>query len=579
MIRTQYFVGKGLMSDLELRTRQLQQIPVFALRRAVGELLDDPGMDSLIRVRLREVLGRRPRDLKRAIQRLTREQLTRLINACPELADDEVQGLFEEYRYGVSPSFNIYLFNTGRVPQGAWQGFRPRFEAALEAFNKPLDEGLARVRAVCLNDLTALPDRPEIMEGNYRFLSRLDYVDADENVVSVYQTLYGFFWVNTALGYAIIQARAPEALDGLRRALVAAAGIALEPLVISKHLKNELTFLSHDALRSSRLHDPDPKTARFRWLTIADDDAYKKGYDEWEERYPEVRSLRYRETIGEDRETSLTVRCDQAAFGLAGRLKASEFRAWCLNRLGQLIMILDQMRANLPQYVQTHALADAPEMKEFEANQQEQILRIVSALLTVKQTPGLDQQPIDTTALELAALLGPLVSARILFDHPTIECDEEGEILCPECGEAFFTVTRGEEGWSFACQAGKKTHWTGTLPLSWQCDQGHEFVIDENTASQGMHLLPSNRLAQTIRKLVNLRLPGYHFEPDREGFEIRGSRLIYYPDRKQITTEIKTEIYSSVAVNQAAPGSNITGVSINKATGDVSVDSRSNQNT
>ena len=170
MIRTQYFVRRGLMSDLELRTRQLQQIPVFALRRAVGELLDDPGMDSLIRVRLREVLGRRPRDLKRAIQRLTREQLTRLINACPELADDEVQGLFEEYRYGVSPSFNIYLFNTGRVPQGAWQGFRPRFEAALEAFNKPLDEGLARVRAVCLNDLTALPDRPEIMEGNYRFL-------------------------------------------------------------------------------------------------------------------------------------------------------------------------------------------------------------------------------------------------------------------------------------------------------------------------------------------------------------------------------------------------------------------------
>jgi hypothetical protein len=560
------------MSDFDIRTRQLQQIPVFALRQAVSALMDAPGMEVVFQGRLREVLGRRSRTLKRAVQRLTREQLTRLINACPEITDEEVRVLFEEYRYGTSPSFYIYLFDAGRVPHDAWQGFRPRFEAALEVFNKPLEKGLARIRCMRLNDLIALPDRPVINEGTYRFLARLDYIDEDENVQSVYQTLYGFFWVHTTLGYAIIQARSPEVLGGLLIALGAGArGIVLQPLVISKYLKNELTFLSRNALRSSRLYDPDPQTQRFRWLTIADDDTYGKGYDQWEERYPEVRNLRYREIVGEDRETSLTIRCDQAAFGLAGKLKASEFRAWCLDRLGQLVMTLDQMRANVPQFVQTHNLANAPEMSTFDAGQREQILRVISVLLTAKQTSGQSEQHVSASPLELAAALGPLVGVLVHFDHPTHECEEEGDVTCPECGGQLFTLIRNEAMWHLVCKAGTKAHWTGALPLPWRCEQAHAFTIGEDDLARTVILVPVEKLSQTIRRIVNLRLPGYRFDPEREAFYIRSSSLIYSPNRKQVTAEAKTEILVLQEIQNMSPGATVTGVEVHQVVGSVSV--------
>lgn len=136
------------------------------------------------------------------------------------------------------------------------------------------EEGLPRVRSLALNDLGPLPRRPEVIEGNYRFQARLDYIDEDQNAVSTYQTLYGFFWLNSTEGYVIIHARNPGVLKALKHAIEEATDIHLTSLVISKQLKNALPFLLRESFRSGRLHDPDPGPDRFRWLTIADDDPY-----------------------------------------------------------------------------------------------------------------------------------------------------------------------------------------------------------------------------------------------------------------------------------------------------------------
>jgi len=123
------------MNEPEVRLQQLQQIPVFALRQAVYQLLEDNRMEGVLHERFRTILNRRPRNIKRAVQRLTREHLTRLIDACPEIADDQIRELFEEYRYGSNPSFYIYLFDTAMLGREALKGLRQRFEKELEVFN------------------------------------------------------------------------------------------------------------------------------------------------------------------------------------------------------------------------------------------------------------------------------------------------------------------------------------------------------------------------------------------------------------------------------------------------------------
>ncbi len=98
-----------MMSGSDLRMQQLQKIPVFALRELVGAHMEDLSVGPVIQERFYSVLHRKPRNFQRALQRLTREQLTSLIAASPEIGDGEIAGQFEEHRYGINPSLLCLL--------------------------------------------------------------------------------------------------------------------------------------------------------------------------------------------------------------------------------------------------------------------------------------------------------------------------------------------------------------------------------------------------------------------------------------------------------------------------------------
>lgn len=563
------------MSESDVRIQQLQQIPVFALRQVMNRLIDDPKVNPLVHERFYTVLERRPRNMKRAVQRMNREQITKLIDACPEVTDDEIKELFEEYRYGSNPSFYIYLFNIKTLDYDTLPKFRRRLGEALNRFNKEREEeGLPRVRRVAMNDLATLPDRPKIIEGNYRFQKRLEYIDENENALSTYETQYGFFWLNTADGYAIIHARNTDVLTCLKLAIEKGGGIYLTPLVISKHLKNTLPFLLEKSFRSGRLHDPNPDAAHFRWLSVADDDPYAKGYKDLEQRYPEVRSARYRETIDDDKKTSLTVRCDRGAFSLAGKLQASQFRAWSLDRLGQLIGVLNQFRADPVQYVQTHNLANAWELAKFSAAQRAWVLEMLSGLLTLKQSPQLEHFQFGASPFKLATAMERWMRLQIPLECD--ECSEEAYLACPHCESAIFKLKQQDETWQLECRGCRRDPWIYTLPIDGQCEQEHPFRIDEGYLADRIGLLPSGDLTQAISDVVKNRLPQYSFDPNVEGFIVRGSYLRYYVDKGKIRDieeeKAKTIVRVTQQVDQITSDQvEVIGIKVDQVTGGVTV--------
>ena len=91
------------MNQSEARIQQLQQIPVFALRQTMYRLLEDENAERVMRERFGAILNRKLHHIRHAVQRMNREQLTSLIDACPEISDEQIRELFEEYRYGINP--------------------------------------------------------------------------------------------------------------------------------------------------------------------------------------------------------------------------------------------------------------------------------------------------------------------------------------------------------------------------------------------------------------------------------------------------------------------------------------------
>jgi hypothetical protein len=555
------------MTQPEMRPQQIQQIPVFALRQAVSDLIDGQGLDLVVQERMRATLNIRPKQTKRAIQRLSRESLTRLIDACPEINDAKIQELFEEYRYGVNPSFYVYLLANTPREYPSLEDFQSRFTASLKFDSTETGQDLPRLRRIELNDLVSLPDRPEITEGTYRFQSRLDYIDENQNAVSTYETLYGFFWINTLMAYSIIQARSPEVLHTLVDAIQAGIGVTIYPLVVTKEFKNELPFLMRDAFRSGRLYDPNPKSRRFHWVTITDDTAYDKGYEEFENNYPELQSARYRERVDDQKETSLTIRCHQGAFSLAGKLRASQFRGWCLDRLGKLIETLNDFRSQLPDQVKLDELMNAPQLRRFEKEQKEYILPLISCLLILKHTPELNEQPLAVNPLELAAAMVNDVTVQVHCQCTWPDCTEEAWLRSQGCGSTQFILFRDNGQWALKCSGGHRDDPIYPLPLKLITDRGHEVIIDEATLGRVIEIIPGKDLLAAIAATINRHVPGFHFDANTESFFLRGDRVIYYPNLPAIN-DLRSVIYASLHVDKAEEGSNLSAVSINPKTND-----------
>jgi len=557
------------MNSADERKRLLQQIPVFALRQLLNETFDGEEGENTLKERLNSVLNRKPRLVRQAVMRLTRQELTQLISSCPEIELTQLTDLFERYRYGSHPSFYIYLFDPGLLKTTDPAQLANRITEVLEAENQDLESGsqesLPRIKDITLNDFSKLPEAPEIFEGTYRFLSRLDYVDAEQNAVSTYETLYGFFWINTSDGYVTIHARKPELLNGIKYAIEQSGGIYITALTISKQFKNALRFLEQDFFRSSRLYEPDASADRFRWLTISDRSAYKKGYEKWEDAYPEVRSTKYRVQVG-DKETTLTLRCDQGALSLAGRLQASEFRDWAIVSLREVLRVVNAFRANPLDYVQTHRLRTVDDLAKYSAAQKDEILHLISLILTLKQEDRGHLQ-LTESSLELAITLRGLL--RVQVNCPCIEsdCDEESLIICPICDGGLFHLSRDDGVIQINCIKSRRSHWSQPLPFSCELECGHGFVQDNDNLQRQMELLPSAELLSVIAHVINKYLTDYEFDAEQEGFFIRGSKLYYYGSKDlipQIFPKGAKNVFNTHVEVGNIYGGEVTGVKVRR---------------
>ncbi|MCL7453422.1 MAG: hypothetical protein M8467_10295 [Anaerolineae bacterium] len=516
------------------RIRYLQQIPVFALRQMVNDRFSGTDGEARLTVKFQSVLNRHPRRVRRAVARLTRQELTLLIEGCPEIGDAEIATYFEQYRYGSHPSFYIYLFDPAQLAADRLAGFQSRLAQALvddnARFAADVSRGLPPLRDVLLNDFGPLPGIPGLYEGTYRFLSRLDYIDADENAISTYETLYGFFWISTTEGYATIHARKPEVLKSLRLAIEEAAGVMLTQLVISKQFKNALNFLQRDRFRSSRLYEPDPEAERFRSLTIADRRAYEKGYAEFEASYPELRSTSYRVTVV-GKETTVRLTCSRGALSLAGRLEASQFRAWAVESLGEVIRVLRALSTTPGDYVRSYKLRSSPALAAYAgALQKDVVLELLAQVLTLKQA-GLETGMLGRTSADLALALQGDLAAQLACTCTDPDCEEEESYLrCPVCEEPFFSLSAGDGGLQMACLQ-RAQHWQATLPAEVTLECGHTATIEEGMLRDDLELLPGDRCLAVMAQLVNNHIKDYQFDPLTEGFYIRGSVLHYYADK------------------------------------------------
>ena len=551
--------------DIHLRTHKLQQIPVFALRTLIYSELSNPENRAGVERSIREQWNVHAQNVSDLIKYQNREKLIQVINEIPEISDVVIDNLFEEYRYGANPSFYIFLFNRSYRTQAARNQIQGPLWHVVERANASILDEFPRIRNLVVDELMELEGNPDVIEGNYSVQRRMDFVDENQNPTSTYETLYGFFWINFQLDYVIIHSRDLKVLSILKAGISEGAGIDLANVVVTKQLKNALPFLDQADLRLSRLHDPDPDSGQYSWISVKDENPYGKGYEDLEQQYPEVVYSHYHIQLDPNKETTLKLNLGDGSLSLMGKLTATQFRHWCLDKMSQIIAKIRQLQSNPISYVATYGLRNVPELLKYSSVQKDHIIGLISQLLNLQKFPGIGYSNLNGSPLTFAAEMQRLITVQFLKRCGEQGCDEEGYFGCGDCRKTKFNMRLKDAEWSLECPSHRKP-WKAALPVKGCCEAGHVFLIDKLELEQISVILPTDSLLRVISQVVDKYVPGYKFSDALETFMIRGNHLIYYQNKAAAPRgpEKTMVIQSTVNIGTVQEGANVSGVTISK---------------
>jgi hypothetical protein len=579
------------MSDLDRRTGWLLQVPGRVLRALIVAHVPAGEQRRWLKG---EGIGFR--DPKAALNRLTIEQLIRLINAYPqEIPDAAVEAQFREYRHGRSPTLHLYT-----VPAAALEGFDlaqanlraegalPRATHALE--QETSEEGMSpRLQALRLGPFRPLGDWPDGLHAGYHVQSRLDYIAVDGIAAWAYQLLYGHVWLDLGRAFVALHVHPARLEPTLVRLMTQILEAPLRLVRVDKKLKRDLRFLQRASLRRARLVDPNPERKRFRSITLADDEdlagrAYLGwDYRQWEDDYPEMASARFYAQFIQDRELSLSIGVRRGSLTLTGAVAASELQTWARDTGAQVV---NEWRAREQAYLSSPPAALDHErlwqhalLEEFPEDLRRMVLMLVQAVATIKERQDrlFRTWPlaVDAAALALAgadaearALLGkagraggpaPWFKVMVRVACPREGCTSAMEYLvCPSCGRTLFALAISDQGERVLICAHNRCgeRWAGAFPLQTECEEEHPITLAWDAEIGGrLELIVDRELAGLLQALLQDEAEVVRFRAAKESLWIRDGALVHQAARPSYVIGREGTMYIDTGGGAAILGS------------------------
>jgi len=384
---------------------KLYHVPVFSLR----EMLSD-------------------RVPERKFGNLVQDDLVAEADKQLSVTEQDVDGLYENYRYGHSLAFYLFLLPID-LDQPSMESFQSLLDdLAVSDITAPQNndgaddyEGEMPPGQITLMDEERLNG---IREIRFRYLVPHRFLNADEQPDRIFQTRYGFLWLDLKLGYLSILSRDERLNQMLTRALSGCMQAIPLPVRFSKELVDQ--HFSIEKVR--RVSHYDPGTGMRQSISgQALWQSYKDEIVAREQRYVRPSSL-YDEEVADGIISGLGITASKGKIYLTRTLPTSLVRLWGLRRLPDLVRDVRELRVEHPEEF-THS-TDSINRMRVPAKGKAAIIGIAEGLLQAKRQ--------ELSSVELArsahdiydALAGKYFDAYVRADCS--ECTELAE-LCPHC--------------------------------------------------------------------------------------------------------------------------------------------------
>ena len=412
---------EALPSERELKERaasprlpnleKLYHVPVIALRK----LLE------------RHVPGRR-------LGHLRQDDLVAEADRLAAITVEDVDRVYESYRYGRRLSFYLYLLPAG-LPELDFEAYQDALDGSAAPDEagpgiRVADDGPGGTGASSDRILLVDEDRlGDVWEIRFRYYDIHRFLNAGGEPDRVFQTYFGLLWLDVTLGWVAILS--PE--ERVNQRLTQALSRALKAIPAPASFPEELIDKHFSIEKIKRVSHYDPGTGVRQ--SISGQDLWKKFEGEIlarEQRYARPASL-YDEELAEGVTSGLGVTAKKGKIFFTKTLPITMVRAWALQRLPDLVRDVKALQETQPDG-QDHLL-EAIKRARLPSDGKAALMSITRALLQSERESQKCVRLPQSALVIHDALAGKYVDPY-LRTHCG-ECEESAE-LCPQCAGRSF---------------------------------------------------------------------------------------------------------------------------------------------
>lgn len=494
---------------------KLDLVQIKGIVKLILEKVDE----DFLQIKIENLFDIEVKDVRKALGRLNRKQLIEMVEQLSEIEDDDITKVFELYRYGQKPGFNLCYIG-GKCKDITEKELVSKLITELEQQRFQDGDKFKNIKYRNIERISS-----DTIEISLTYLAKYSYISDVEKPSYIYALKDTFVWINIIEGYIAIRNCDKSVIMELKTIFSRIYDTKVIKITITRTMINDI--FGNNKIKKGTFFKPNASEQEPQKVIISDSKlAEKKEVMENFVAYDMTSSV-IEEEIGEDIVSKLGINCKNGSIYLTKNLNATEFREWSLKRIKDVIDYMKMVNVEDWENFRIKNIMDYEEWNGYSSTQKIIIEKIIFSLYCCKKK-NLDSIQIKNTITEIFEKCFGVFISNLIY-----ECDECNEICvasCSFCNSSSLVIAKNKRIMCTDCGHIQD----GRYVL--QCDEGHNssFVGIERIVGMVPQKELLDKINKTLKNLLDIECC------ENESFYIYDEKLTILK-RKRITELINVD--------------------------------------
>ena len=480
------------MSTQEERRAMLESMQIKGIRWMIWQHIgEENAKERLLSITNQSTIA----DIRKFVDSQNRETLIKLIDVSPEISPELIESAYDKYRYGLRPGFTLFWVKRKDTIQLA----QSELQTHINSYFNTIKYGeSAKLKDLKLKAIIKFSD---IYEVSMTYLQKYNYIDEEGEFKYVYCLKECFAWIGIERNFVAINNMPDVLMNHLKHLFSSLYRSDITNIKITNKLLEQV--FSKEKTKRVTKHNSNPPENQLEKVTFSDSklsekmDAIPEGYDLYD-----TTSTQYTEEIDGDLVGTLGVNCDKGKMYLSKNLTSSQFRAWSLKRINDIIGYFQNSTDISSETLKGYNMFSSSDWKELKPTIIPMMNEIAIAVINCKKT-NTDIYPLSFDTYHIYQELNRYFIERLRVDCET--CNERAVPHCLECDGSSFTVSRKAPA-KIVCSCCADSQ-QGVF--NFQCEQGHSMSV--SNIGDAIELISTDGFSEKLFATIKTYFPDITF--------------------------------------------------------------------